>query len=134
MDTVIDCGGVRTQLVAADAVHVARRVPATSDQINGCTVQGVRIRPHDGHVNDVHQSTALRLAEHQLPAGHLGNMPADVVLWRPETATETQAVPIGGDGLPRSQRPTAWAWIRGAVQETSSTRRRDHRAVDRGQK
>lgn len=132
VDTVVDCSSVCAQLVTVDAVHVARRVPATPDQVDGPVVQGVRVRPHDGHVNDMHQSAALWLAEHQLPAGHLGYMPADVVLRRPEAAAEAQAVPVGGDGLPWSQRPAARAWVRGTVQAAPS-RRRDHWVVDRGQ-
>lgn len=115
VDTVFDRRGVCAQLVTVDAVHIACRVPAASDRVDGHAVQGVRVRPHDGHVHHVHQSAALRLAEHQFPAGHLRHMPADVVLRRSEAAAEAQAVPVGGDGLSRAQRPPARARVRGTV-------------------
>jgi len=80
VDTVIDRGGVCDQLATADSVHAARRVQAAFDRLHRRTVQGVRGRPHDGHVDHVHQSTAVRLAQHQLPAGHIRYMSTDVVL------------------------------------------------------
>jgi len=80
----------------------------------------------------VYQPAAVRLAEHELPTGHIGHMPADVVLRRPETAAQAQTLPVGGHGLPRSKRQAARARVRGAVSAASS-RRRDNRAVDRGE-
>lgn len=60
-------------------------------------------------------------------------MPADVVLRRPEAAAQAQAVPVGGHRLPGAQRPAGRRpRVRGAVQ-AAAPRRRDHRAVDRGQ-
>jgi len=133
VDTDVDRRSVRAQLAAVDGVHVARRVPAAADQVHGRAVQGVRVLAHDGHVDHVHQPAAVRLAEHQLPAGQIGHMPADVVLRRPEAAAQAQAVPVGGHGLPRAQRQAARrARVRGAVPATPP-RRRDHRAVDRGE-
>lgn len=132
VDTVVDRGGVRAQLVAADRVHVARRVPAAPDQVHGHAVQGVRDRAHHGHVDHVHEPAAVRLAEHQLPAGHIGHMPADVVLRRPEAAAPAPPVPVRGHRLPRPERPAAGAGVRGAVPE-ASPRRGDDRAVDRGE-
>lgn len=133
MDTVINRRGVRAQLVAADRVHVARRVPAAPDPVDRHAIQGVRVRPYDRDVDDLHQPVAVRLAQHQLPARHLGHMPADVVLRRPETAAQTQAVPVRGHGLPRPERPADRARVRGAVQAAPFARGRDHRAVDGGE-
>jgi len=82
VDTVVDRCGVRAQLAAADVVHAARRVQAATDRLHGRPVQGVRCRPHVGHVDHVHQPAAVRLAEHQFPAGHIRHMPANVVLLR----------------------------------------------------
>jgi len=114
VDTVVNRCGVRAQLAAADAVHVARRVPAASDRLVGRPVQGFRDRSHDGHVDHVHKPAAVRLAQHQLPAGHFRYMPADVVLLRrPETAAQAQAVPVRGHRLPRPQRPAAGLGVRG---------------------
>lgn len=96
MDTVFDRGGVRPQLVAADRFHLGRGVPAAPDPVDGHPVQGVRDRAHDGHVDHVHQPAAVRLAEHQLPARYIRYLPADVVLRRPEAATQTQAAPVSG--------------------------------------
>lgn len=62
VDTVLDRRSVRAQLVTADRVHVNRRVPAAPDQIFRHAVQGVRVRPHDRHVDHVHQSATVRLA------------------------------------------------------------------------
>jgi len=133
VDTDVDRRSVCAQLVAVDGVHVARRVPAAADQVNGRAIQGVRVLAHDGHVDHVHQPAAVRLAEHQLPAGHIGHMPADVVLRRPEAAAQTQAVPVGGHGLSRAQRQAARRTrVRGAV-PAAPPRRRDHRTVDRGE-
>lgn len=132
VDTVFDRRGVRAQLVAAHRVHVARRVPAAHDQVVRHVVQGVRVRPHDRHVDHVHQSAAVRLAKHQLPAGHIRHMPADVVLRRPETAAAAQTAPVCGHGLPRAQRPAPRARLRSAVQ-AAPPRRRNHRTVGGGQ-
>lgn len=96
VDTVVDRGGVRSQLAAANRVHAAGGVPAAPDPVHGHAVQGVRVRAHDGHVDHVHQPAAVRLAEHQLPARHIGHMPADVVLRRPEATAAAQAVPVRG--------------------------------------
>lgn len=133
VDTFVNRRSVRAQLVATDRVHVARRIPAAPDQVDRHAIQGVRVRPYDRHVDDVHQPAAVRLAQHQLPAGHLGHMPADVVLRRPETAAQTQAVPVCGDGLSRTERPTNRARVRGTGQAASPARGRDHRTVDGGQ-
>lgn len=113
VDTVVDRSGVRAKLAAADAVHATRRVPAAPDRLDGHAVQGVRGRPHDGHVDDVHQPAAIRLAEHQLPAGHIRHMPTNVVLRRSKTATQAETAPVRGHRLPRPQRPAAGARVRG---------------------
>jgi len=82
VDTVVDRRGICAQLAAADAVHIARRVPAAPDRLFGLPVQGFRDRAHDGHVDHLYQPATVRLAQHQLPAGHIRYMPADVVLLR----------------------------------------------------
>jgi hypothetical protein len=54
------------------------------------------VHARDGHVHHVHDPAAVRLAEHQLPAGHIRYMPVDVVLRQPEAATQATVVPIRG--------------------------------------